>query len=70
MRGPATAIALAGAVLAALLLASVALPEGVCAEGCGILPIRPIPPIGCGDLCPQCQCDSNGQNCRWIWVCC
>lgn len=36
---------------------------------CGFVPIKPITPIGCRDLVAQCQCDSQGQNCRWIWVC-
>jgi hypothetical protein len=39
------------------------------AGSCGIVPIKPIPPIGCKDLAPQCVCDSNGQNCYWTWVC-
>lgn len=38
-------------------------------SGCGILPIKPIPPIGCKDLVPQCQCNQNGQKCRWAWLC-
>ena len=36
---------------------------------CGFVPIRPIPPIGCRDMRPVCECDSSGQNCRWIWIC-
>ncbi len=36
---------------------------------CGIIPIKPIPPIGCKDLRPECQCDSNGRNCKWVWIC-
>jgi hypothetical protein len=41
----------------------------VYAGTCGIVPIRPIPPIGCKDLRPVCVCDANGNNCRWEWVC-
>jgi hypothetical protein len=45
-------------------------PRPVCASGsCGIVPIKPIPPIGCKDLEPQCVCDQHGQNCHWTWVC-
>ena len=40
----------------------------VLAVGCGIQPIKPIPPIGCKDVTPQCVCDQNG-NCHWEWVC-
>ncbi|MGA2905459.1 MAG: ATP-dependent Clp protease proteolytic subunit [Candidatus Korobacteraceae bacterium] len=36
---------------------------------CGIVPIKPIPPIGCKDLRPECVCDSSGNNCHWEWVC-
>jgi hypothetical protein len=36
---------------------------------CGIKPIRPIKPIGCGVQVAICFCDSNGFNCRWQWVC-
>lgn len=55
--------------LALSLLSSFA-PEPVCATGnCGIMPIKPITPIGCRDLSPVCTCDQYGQNCRWTWVC-
>ena len=38
-------------------------PSPACAAGgCGIKPIKPIPPIGCKDLVAQCRCDSSGQN--------
>jgi hypothetical protein len=36
--------------------------------GCGIKPIKPIPPVGCKDLKGQCVCDQNG-HCWWEWVC-
>jgi len=35
---------------------------------CGILPIKPVPPVGCKDLKPQCVCDNKG-NCDWQWLC-
>jgi len=35
---------------------------------CAIRPIKPIPPIGCKDLTPQCVSDSNGES-HWNWVC-
>ena len=38
-------------------------------EGCVILPIKPIPPIGCRDLAPQCVCDADGHDCHIEWVC-
>jgi len=54
---------LAAGVLSLLSLAP------ACAAGCGIKPIKPIPPIGCRDLTPVCQCDERGRNCRWTWTC-
>jgi hypothetical protein len=41
----------------------------VYAQGCGVVPVKPVPPVGCKDLKPECVCDSNGQNCHWDWVC-
>ena len=38
-------------------------------SGCGIVPIKPITPIGCRDLRPVCHCDRTGRNCWWEWVC-
>jgi hypothetical protein len=35
---------------------------------CAIQPIKPIPPIGCRDVTPQCVSDGNG-NSHWNWVC-
>ena len=41
-----------------------------CAGGqCGVMPIKPIPPIGCTDMQPVCQCDATGRSCAWTWVC-
>ena len=39
------------------------------AAGCGTVPIRPIPPIGCRDLRPSCMCNSTGTECHWEWIC-
>lgn len=59
-----------GLLVSALLFLSAFTPESVCASGsCGIVPIKPIPPIGCRDLRPQCVCDGQGQNCYWTWIC-
>src|SRR5271157_212165 len=35
---------------------------------CAIEPIKPIPPLGCKDVTPQCVTISNGQS-YWTWVC-
>lgn len=56
---------LAALVAAGLLLA----PKPVCASGCGIVPIKPIPPIGCRDLKAECICNSRGERCSWSWKC-
>jgi hypothetical protein len=40
----------------------------VLVAGCGIEPIKPIPPIGCRDTVARCVCDQRG-NCYWEWVC-
>lgn len=39
------------------------------ADGCGLLPLKPLPPLGCRDLEPVCECDASGRNCSWRWVC-
>lgn len=36
---------------------------------CGLTPIKPVVPVGCRDLEPQCQCDEKGKNCGWKWIC-
>jgi hypothetical protein len=51
-----------------LTAATVALAAALAGQ-CGIVPIKPIVPIGRKDLKPQCQCDEKGQNCKYIWVC-
>ena len=61
-----TALALAATAAVALLIP----PPAACQSGsCGIVPIRPITPIGCKDLKPECVCDSRGKNCQWVWKC-
>jgi hypothetical protein len=57
----------AAALAAALLITSA--PVCTAQLGCGIKPIKPIPPIGCADLVAECRCDARGQNCRWTWIC-
>lgn len=40
----------------------------VAAQGCGIMPIKPIPPVGCKDLVAECICTST-TNCHYEWRC-
>jgi hypothetical protein len=35
---------------------------------CVIQPIKPIPPLGCKDVTPQCISDNNEQG-HWTWIC-
>lgn len=42
--------------------------RSVAFSACGILPIKPIPPIGCRDLVAQCVVDREGHQ-YWQWVC-
>jgi len=43
-----------------LVLLFVVPAKPICASGsCGIVPIKPIPPLGCRDLEPQCVCDGT-----------
>ena len=60
------------ALIAGALLFTSATPEPACAlpGTCGPKPNKPIPPLGCTDMCAQCQCDANGRDCNWVWVCC
>ncbi len=49
--------ALVGALIAVAALAAwLATPEPVCASGCGLMPIKPLPPLGCKDLVAECRC--------------
>jgi len=36
---------------------------------CVIKPNSPPLPAGCVDVKPDCICDEQGQNCRWIFHC-
>lgn len=46
-----------------------ALYSGSSAFGqCAIQPIKPIPPLGCKDLTPQCVTDNSGHA-SWTWAC-
>ena len=38
-------------------------------DGCGLLPLKPLPPIGCKDMTAVCVCDRNGTDCHWEWIC-
>ncbi len=37
--------------------------------GCGLIPLKPLVPLGCQDLTAVCVCDNRGQNCYWQWIC-
>jgi len=39
------------------------------AFGCGLVPLKPLTPLGCSDLVAVCVCDENGQNCYYQWHC-
>ena len=59
------------AMIAGALMLSSATPGPACAfGGCGLKPLKPLPPLGCTDLCAQCQCNATGSDCRWVWICC
>lgn len=36
---------------------------------CGLVPLKPLTPLGCKDIVPICECDSSGNNCHYIWAC-
>ena len=38
------------------------------AGDCGLQPLKPIPPIGCKDTTPVCQCNSD-EDCHWVFEC-
>jgi hypothetical protein len=50
----------------AAILASSSVPSAF--GQCAIKPIKPIPPIGCKDLLPQCVADNSGHA-YWTWAC-
>lgn len=36
---------------------------------CGVMPVKPVTPVGCKDLKAECVCDARGNNCHWEWLC-
>lgn len=49
-------------------------PEPVCAtqDGCGLKPLKPLPPLGCKDLVARCNCATDQEGdlvCTWTWDC-
>lgn len=36
---------------------------------CGLVPLKPLLPLGCRDLRPVCVCSSDGNACWYEWVC-
>ena len=66
--GPAIVLIFWIAVMCALLCV-IWSKGGASTQGCGVLPVKPVVPIGCKDLTPQCVCDAAGKNCAWQWVC-
>jgi len=38
------------------------------AAGCGLKPLKPLPPLGCRDLVAQCVMDASGHG-SWQWIC-
>lgn len=36
---------------------------------CGVVPVKPVPPVGCKDLIPRCVCNERGDYCVWQWLC-
>jgi hypothetical protein len=62
-------VALCGAFLLTLVLASSFVPIDAQAGFCGMKPIKPVTPVGCRDLVAVCICDRYGHNCRWEWHC-
>lgn len=35
---------------------------------CGMMPMKPMTPMGCSDTQAVCICDGSG-DCSWIWIC-
>ena len=56
-------------LLALTLALAFSAPEVCATGGCGLRPLKPLTPLGCSDLIAQCQCDEDGKNCTWGWVC-
>jgi hypothetical protein len=36
---------------------------------CGVVPVKPVVPVGCKDLVAECVCDDKGHNCKYVWKC-
>lgn len=36
---------------------------------CGLMPLAPLPPVGCRALQPICLCDPSGRYCHWEFQC-
>lgn len=53
-------------VLSVAILTLLAVPLAI--GQCAIQPIKPIPPIGCKDVTPQCVSDGPGKS-HWNWIC-
>lgn len=43
-------------------------PVPALAQFCGVVPITPVPPVGCTRLEPVCVCDAQGR-CFWQFMC-
>jgi len=56
-------------VMVALALVAGSGPVCASGNGCGLKPLKPLPPLGCKDLVARCQCDAKGKNCVWVWDC-
>jgi hypothetical protein len=39
------------------------------AGSCGPVPPTPPPQPGCVRMRPECQCDSRGQQCHYVFIC-
>jgi hypothetical protein len=66
-------IAILLALVLGVLVYGSTVPEPACAyvgQGCGIMPVKPVTPVGCRNLCASCQCDATGSVCNWVWNCC
>ena len=58
------------AILMLVTVGTLFLPAEVAsAGGCGLKPLKPLPPIGCKDLVAVCMCGTDGKTCQWEWQC-
>lgn len=44
-------------------------PAPICGGDCGVMPVKPVVPVGCRDIKPACVCDAAGRKCAWQWRC-